>query len=500
MAADTRADFCIKHGYVARAQASYFDDEPYATSAVVHQPDAYALAAFLAERYGAETIIDIGCGSAGKLMALKDFRTIGVDFGSNLRYCRQAYPGGTWIEADLESARDLGIADDVVTRSVIICADVVEHLVDPTCLLALLADLARRACAVLISTPERDLVRGRDGMGPPANPAHVREWNQDEFETLLTRHALSPTFVGLTVNNNEDLEKKTILAIVDRSRPDRTAAVPDEFRPLAIVATYNDRDIAVQMATKLLDDGIDVHVLDNWSDDGTFEALTWLVSHRARLVVERFPRSGPTRYYEWGDLLERKDHIAQCYPGRWIIHHDSDEIRVSPWPGVSFRAGLHVADQMGFDAVDFTVCEFRPIDSSFAIGLDPEAAFPFFEFGRFDGYFVQVRAWRQPSDSVRLADSGGHEAKFAGRRIFPYKFVLKHYPLRSPNHARRKIFFERRGRYSPQERAVGWHIQYDHCTVEDRFLWNRRRLIEFDDARMRRDYLVELISGIGIVR
>jgi hypothetical protein len=101
---------------------------------------------------------------------------------------------------------------------------------------------------------------------------------------------------------------------------------------------------------------------------------------------------------------------------------------------------------------------------------------------------------------VRLVESAGHEAGFAGRRIFPYKFVLKHYPLRGPAHARRKIFVDRRPRYSPEERAEGWHVHYDHWTAEDRFVWDRRDLIEFDEERTRRDFLVELISGIGIVR
>lgn len=494
------AGFCIKHGYVARAQASYFDDEPYATSPVIHQPDAYTLAAFLAQRHGADTIIDIGCGSARKLMALQGFRKIGVDFGPNLRYCTRSYPTETWIEADLASARDLAIVDDVVARSVIICADVIEHLVDPTRLLTLLADLSRRASAVIISTPERDLVRGPDDMGPPANPAHVREWNIAEFETLLTSNALAPTFLGLTINNDQDLEKTTILAVVDRSQHYLTTVAPDTFRPLAIVATYNDRDIIVPVTTKLLDDGIDVHVLDNWSNDQSYEALTSLVSSRACLVVERFPDNGPTQHYEWRALLERKDQIAQQHPGRWIIHHDSDEVRCSPWRGMSLRAGLHVADQMGFNAVDFTVCNFRPIDDSFAVGLDPEAAFRFFELAREPAHFVQIKAWRQPNDSVSLALSGGHEAQFAGRRIFPYKFMLKHYELRGSEHARRKVFGERRERYSPRERADGWHNHYDHWKVEDRFLWDRGGLIEFDEERTRREFLIELISGIGIIR
>ncbi len=58
------SQFHIKPGQHVAYRAIYFDDRPYAQSDAVHQPDAYALAGYLATRYGADTIIDIGCGSA----------------------------------------------------------------------------------------------------------------------------------------------------------------------------------------------------------------------------------------------------------------------------------------------------------------------------------------------------------------------------------------------------------------------------------------------------
>lgn len=494
------SEFHIKSGYASRTEAVYFDERPYSQSEIVHQPDAYTLAGYLAKRIGADTIIDVGCGSARKLMTLDGFRKVGVDFGLNLDHCKRSFPDETWLEADLECARDLAIDDDTIARSVVICADVIEQLVDPTCLLALLSRLGERACAVIVTTPERDLVRGVDDMGPPANPAHIREWSLGEFEGLLRTSGLEPTFIGLTVNNNQNLEKKTILAIADRCGPIRALAVPDDFRPLALIATYNDRDIVLQTTAKLLDDGIDVHVLDNWSDDGTFEMLQAMGTARRGLVVERFPEASPARYYEWAAILDMKDRIAQRHSGRWIIHQDSDEIRGAPWPMGSLREGIYVADRMGFNAIDFTVCDFRPVDDRFSEGADPETAMLHFEFGKRPGHFVQTKAWRQGGQSVGLSASGGHQAKFEDRRIFPYKFVLKHYPLRSPQQARRKVFADRRERFSPDERAAGWHFQYDHWKPDDRFLWDRNDLHEFDETRTRREFLVELISGIGIVR
>lgn len=490
--------YFIKDGYTSRTDVPYFDDRSLSNSDVIHQPDAYALAAFLGERYGAKTIIDIGCGSARKLMAMTGFQTIGVDHGANLEFCRQNFPNATWIAADLETALDLPLEDSEIKQSIVVCADVIEHLVDPRNLLAMLLKVSRLAKAVIITTPDRDRVRGPGDMGPPANTAHVREWSRPEFEMLLTAAGLAPSFCGLTVNNNQNLEKKTILAIVDQTSKRQNLRVPDRFCPLSIIATYNERDIAVGVVTALLDDGFDVHVIDNWSEDGTYETLARL--DHPGLVLERFPADGPAPHYEWRQILKRKTDIAQQHRGRWIVHQDADEIRTSPWPDCSFRKALYIAECMNFNAVDFTVIDFRPIDERFRDGFDVETLIDHFEFGRRSGHFSQIKAWRQGRVPVELASSGGHEAVFPERRVFPYKFLLKHYPLRHQEQALRKVFKERRERFAPAERADGMHIQYDAWTVEDQFLWDKEGLIRFDDVETRREYLTELISGIGIIR
>jgi hypothetical protein len=315
----------------------------------------------------------------------------------------------------------------------------------------------------------------------------------------LEGHGLQPTFIGLTVNNNRSLEKRTILAVIDPTVRQAPRRAPTDFRPLALVATFNEADIVIETVRKLLNDGFDVHVLDNWSDDGGYEALLALGGEISGLLVERFPAAAPPSYFEWQAILQRKDEIAQLHPGRWVVHADCDEIRCSPWSGISFRHGLWIADQMGFNAVDFTVCDFRPIGDEFTSGVTLEQTLTRFEFGKRPGHFTQVKAWRQGAKSVELAKSGGHQADFSGRRIFPYKFILKHYPLRNSKQARRKIFKERLARFSPRERELGWHVHYDHWKLDDEFHWPGG-MIEFDEHASRRDYLVELISGIGILR
>jgi hypothetical protein len=491
--------FFIKAGYFHRLDVAGFDDRPFADTAIVHQPDAYALAAHLAGRFGADTIIDVGCGSARKLMALDGVQKIGIDVGDNISFCRSRYPNETWIEINLETiAPPIGLTAERLSRSIIICADVFEHLKDPRCLLNVLQTWSSVCPAIIITTPERDLVRGVNDIGPPANPCHAREWNLDEFGRLLGASGLEPAFLGLTVNNNQNLEKKKIIAVIDRYELCRVSRPPAEFEPVALMSTYNDVDIAPQTVAKCLDDGIFVHILDNWSTDGTFERLQTLASCNSNLVVERFPDERP-QYYEWFHILKQKERLADKYGGRWIIHHDSDEVRCSPWRGVSLREGIWIADLMGFNAIDFTVLDFRPVDGAFGPGDDPEQYFRHFEFGKRSGQFVQTKCWKHSGEAVDLASSGGHDVAFESRRTLPYKFLLKHYPLRSGESARRKVH-ERLSRFSPVERARGWHIQYDKLTVDETFLWERSQLFEFDETMARQEFLTEFVSGVGILR
>lgn len=241
--------------------------------------------------------------------------------------------------------------------------------------------------------------------------------------------------------------------------------------PLAIIAAYNDLDIFPQILLRLLKDGIHVHVIDNWSSDGTYEAIKQIASDwRGAVTIERFPDSGPVRHFELRSILRRKEEIAVQWPGRWIINQDSDELRCSPWSGVSLHQGLRRVSAQGFSAIEFACIHFRPVDDSFCAEMDPEAHFRFFE--RDLPHVPQIQAWCQPATRVDLAKSGGHETRFPGRNIYPEKFILKHYPIRNIEQGRRKVFAERLARFHPAERADGWHIHYDRFRPNDILLWN----------------------------
>jgi SAM-dependent methyltransferase len=495
--------FCIKPGYAARDRPDYFlDVEPDATGRT-HQPQVYPLAGYLAERFGCTHIIDLGCGQARKLARLHPrFEIIGVDRGANLEACRK-HPFGTWVESDLGRPGPISVPEELLSRSVIVTADLIEHLVDPRPLLAHLRRWLEAAPVCLLSTPERDLARGpRDG-GPPPNPAHVREWNLEELQAFLCSAGLNVAFMGLTCSNDRDLEKNTTLAVIERTDAPSYAALaartPPGFRVTAILSAYNEADVIAPAIHHLVEQGIDVYLVDNWSTDGTLDRARGFLD-RGLLGMERYPPDGPSPHFRWAGYLRRVEQLTRTLPGDWFIHHDADEVRRSPWLGVDLRRALYAVDRAGSNCVDHTVIEFPPVDDDFAAGADFEAHFTRFDFGRNPGHFVELKAWKRAGVPISLAETGGHEVRFPGRRTFPYKFLLKHYPIRSQAHGERKVFAERQVRNPPEERAIEWNVHYDHLRPGHRFLKEPAELIPYDEASFNRRFLVERLSGVGISR
>lgn len=476
--------------YARQDQTSPYIDIP---AAWTYQPHVYALARVLAERSGARKIFDIGCGNALKLDAFgRDYELIGVDYANVIELAKSMTQNARFIAADLSQGLE-GLVEENFDESIVICSDVVEHLADPRPLLRALAAISARCPYVLLSTPDRVKARGCLDNGPPANPAHVMEWSDDEFARLIRDCGCSKGFfIGHTINTDHHWAKTTTLVLAGREA--ETPAARRKVKVAAIIHVYNERDMIGEVIDHLLRQGIEVHVFDNWSTDGTFEVL----SQRADIQLFRFPEA-PSDFYDWHRQLRKTTEYARRIDAEWIIHNDADEIRLSPWRDVTLREAISRVDELGYNAIDFTVIDFRFLKDQAAAEGDYQAQLNFFEFGRRPGHFSQIKGWKNVGGEVNLAESGGHDATFAGRRVFPLKFLLKHYPLRSKAQAERKIGKDRLPRFGQERQMRGWHTHYDvfkdRPEVEG---WSRHRLIAWHNVLFFSDYLVERLSGIGI--
>jgi lipopolysaccharide transport system ATP-binding protein len=181
----------IKPGYRECATPRSFDREPDArywteerlAAARVWQHPVYRLCRDLLCERGAQSFLDVGSGPGAKvaeLIAPLCSDLVLIDQPSCHEIVARELPAARFVAADLDALDlDLGRGFDLV-----VCADVLEHLKHPAgCVDFVRAHLSDGGRAV-ISTPERDRLRGRECTESP-HPEHVREWNAAEFRAFL---------------------------------------------------------------------------------------------------------------------------------------------------------------------------------------------------------------------------------------------------------------------------------------------------------------------------
>ena len=149
-----------------------------------YQRQVYERARGLLRERGYRSVIDVGCGPATKLIEILGpaaRAVVGVDVAPAIEYCRRTHPGAAEFHVvDLEHpVLALGRTFDLV-----ICSDVIEHLADPDPLLRFLKGLLAPGGLIVLSTPEREALRGTTAL-TSANPEHVREWNRAELAAYL---------------------------------------------------------------------------------------------------------------------------------------------------------------------------------------------------------------------------------------------------------------------------------------------------------------------------
>jgi len=313
---------------------------------------------------------------------------------------------------------------------------------------------------------------------------------------------LTAAFTGLATPLPVDTDRAPShgmpLTVLDRWGTGGHVPAPDGFTVLAVVPAFNEADVILGTIRSLVEQGISVHLVDNWSTDGTPELVRKHLPED-RVAIERFPAREPKDIFDLRAMLARIDAVTAGSHADWVMRVDADEICQSPWPDRNLKDALYTVERAGFNCVDHTRINFRPVEGEDHPG-DAVEAMRWFEWGMRAGDFTLLRAWQRKPEGVDLLASGGHAADFAGRRVFPYKFLIRHYPIRSQEHGERKIFAERTPRWSPAERALGWHNQYDEYGPGASFLWNRDELFAWDVEEFHRRWLVQRISGVGLPR
>lgn len=329
----------------------------------------------------------------------------------------------------------------------------------------------------------------------PDEPGPESAGGLERTRAALAAADLHPTFLGSGAWPGS-VDPFHVAVFYEGGRQPTTA--PPEFRVAAIMTAFNERDIIRPSIQRLISQGFEVYLLNNWSQDDTVELVEDLVGH-GLLAIENYPPGGRPEAYEWSDLLRRVAEVAADLPHDWVVHHDVDQRRESPWPEHSFRDALFTAQSWGFNCVDHTILEFRPIDDAFVDGTEVSEHLEHFEIVPAAATAIHVQAWKNDGQLVDLVASGGHDAQFDGRSTMPFNLVLRHYPVRSQRHGDLKVFRDRKPRYRSDELNKGWHHHYARLRSGHSFLYRPENLIRWRGHETVSEYLFPLIGQTGMV-
>lgn len=219
------------------------------------------------------------------------------------------------------------------------------------------------------------------------------------------------------------------------------------LRITAIICARNDATYLEEVLTYLHSEKINVAFIDHGSTDRTQE----LVQERRTenvISVTHLPYEG---FFSLSAQLDLKLRISAATQSDWIIHQDADEILCSRHGWGGLRDVIERANSEGFTAINFDELVMLPADPLLDDFLSNNRRCYF--FAPHPTQKRLMRAWRHTAHFSNIA-SGGHSLEGAGVELYPENQLLKHFIVRSQQHAYEKYL----GRaFAAEDRARGWH-------------------------------------------
>ena len=212
----TQSDnFCIRADYRARAEAEtrieapeqYWNSQRIAMSGF-YQYHVYEAASHLLAGMSQPHVADIGCGyptKTDRLLAPLSGKVVLFDQPAMGQLLPTVFPHLHFEPVDLECPEVAPYADHF---DLVVCSDVVEHLLAPDALMAFIRSIVKPDGYVVLSTPEREVERGKDCLSSP-KAEHVREWTRSEFANYVQAS-------GFTIERHELMPKGKLSALETR--------------------------------------------------------------------------------------------------------------------------------------------------------------------------------------------------------------------------------------------------------------------------------------------
>ncbi len=303
------------------------------------------------------------------------------------------------------------------------------------------------------------------------------------------------------VRTKDNMLRKYLKEIIyNRSYQSVSEKSKTTIRLIAIISAFNEEDIIGHVLSDYISQGIQVYFIDHHSTDKTLEIAKTFLGKGVQ-KVEIFPEeSGYSSdfkdVYAWRYILRRKEELHYILGANWYLHMDADAIVESPWENITFVEGINLVDTLGYNCINFELFNFRPVTDEYKNTFKPHNFFKYWEPADvFDE--LQVKCWKNIGQKIDLVSSGGHDVKFEGKKVFPIKFIMRHYPIRNRAHGIKKVFLERKPKFDTNEKNMGWHKQYERYADEKDMIFDKSNLLRYEEKIIKNIYL-PLINCLNI--
>lgn len=232
------------------------------------------------------------------------------------------------------------------------------------------------------------------------------------------------------------------------------------MRIIAILASYNEERYIAAQLEHLCQQGIQAYLIDNESTDRTADIAKRYLG-KTLVGIETLPRHS---FYSHRAKLERKEELAATLDADWFMHVDLDEFRLPPRSDWTLAQAFEHVDALGYNAVNFLGFVFIPTLEAPDHDHQDFIKTMRWHYPSLPAKKFRQNAWKRQMERVDLVSSGGHCVQFAGLRLAPQPFRMRHYHFLSVNHPIAKHVGRQ---YDPAEIAQGWHTWRATIKAED---------------------------------
>jgi len=244
---------------------------------------------------------------------------------------------------------------------------------------------------------------------------------------------------------------------------------------VCMLPVFNTSDFIGEVIENILSHQLDLVILDNGSTDGTYEICKKYSNQNNVKLLQIKDDS-----MEWFRILKILYDMALLESPDWVIRIDNDEIFESGIKGVSLRDAIIKVDSEGYNTIHFDWFEFFLTDDDNESKVKVAERMKYYSWQNDFLY----RAWKVVPGVAPEFGWGQIPVfpKYQKYKIYPRKFVARHYRYRSIEQAKEKIKYFISRTKGTTEGNLGLYHRYELMeNMEDSVVIDHSLLTRYHD-------------------